>query len=482
MNRVLRVALREFTSTALTPGFIIGALVVPVLFVPIIILIGYLMANAEPPAEQGIVAVLDRTGRIVEPLQGRLSPEAIAERRQEITREVAKKASEALPIVSEEQINKAAEQANQLASVPKLQIELIESPGSEDAIEGILEAKKDQLRQPADREDPSRLVAFVIIDEHAVEPRIPIEQALEQIGDEESEPAFGTYELYQRPKVDSRTIGEIRSGLSWAIRDQRYRAAEVDRDKVDLLSNVRAPDSQEVTAQGTRTSSGKLQALIPFAVIFLLFMGVLTGGQYLLTTTIEEKSSRVVELLLAAVSPMQLMAGKIFGQLGVGLSLLVIYNAMGLVALTVFNRADLISTSTLVYMLIFFLLSYIQIGGFMAAIGSAVTELREAQSLMTPVMLILVFSFYLSMPVAQDPDATYAVVLSFIPPVSPFVMLTRIASTEPPPMWQPIVAVLINVVGAYASIWAAAKIFRIGLLMFGKPPNIKTLIKWVAMA
>ncbi|MEM7756353.1 MAG: ABC transporter permease, partial [Planctomycetota bacterium] len=351
----------------------------------------------------------------------------------------------------------------------------VEPIGAGEDLDGAIAAQQERLRLPAERDDAERLIGLVIVDPNAVE-------RSEAVEGEESSGGFGSYEIFVRPKLDARTTQEIRSSLAWSIREERFRAAGVDRERIAELTSVNAPDTQEVTETGTRDAALELGVLMPFVLMFLLFMGVMTGGQYLLTTTVEEKGSRVVEVLLSAVSPMQLMFGKIVGQMFVGLSLLAVYNTIGIVALIVFNQLDLISISTIAWMIVFFLLAYTMFASFMAAIGAAVNELREAQSLMSPVMLTLIVGFYLCFPVSQDPDATYAVVLSFVPPISPLVMLTRIASTSPPPLWQPMLAVGINVIAAYGSVWFAAKVFRVGLLMFGKPPNFATLIKWVRMA
>ncbi len=472
MSRVFEVARREFVSTALTKGFIVGALLLPALLVPVIFLIGFLMSRAEPPAEQGRIAVIDPTGRVVETFAERIRPEAIAERRAADAQAVVEQTQRIVGDAAAAQAERATEQAAQsaIASVPKLAVEEIDAGGD---LEAAIAAQQERLRAPAERLDAERLIALVIVDPNAVE-------ASAEAG--EGEPRFGAYRVFIRPKLDARTTGEIRRSLSWAIVEERFAAADVDRAAIAELSAVNAPDTQEVTETGTRDAAIGLNMLMPFAIMFLLFMGVMTGGQYLLTTTVEEKGSRVVEVLLSAVSPMQLMFGKILGQMFVGLSLLLVYNSLGIVALIVFNQLDLISAGTIGWMLVFFLLAYVMFASFMAAIGAAVNELREAQSLMSPVILTLIVGFYLCFPVSQDPDAGYAVALSFIPPVSPLIMLTRVASTSPPPVWQPMVAVVINAVAAYASVWFAAKVFRVGLLMFGKPPTLGTLIKWVRMA
>jgi ABC-2 type transport system permease protein len=97
-------------------------------------------------------------------------------------------------------------------------------------------------------------------------------------------------------------------------------------------------------------------------------------------------------------------------------------------------------------------------------------------------MIVLMIPWILWMPISRNPNSTFAVVTSFLPPINPFVMLTRMTSSSPPPMWQVWLSIAIGVASIYAAIWFAAKVFRVGLLMYGKPPNFATLIKWVRMA
>jgi ABC-2 type transport system permease protein len=216
--------------------------------------------------------------------------------------------------------------------------------------------------------------------------------------------------------------------------------------------------------------------------MILLMLSVMIGGQYLMTTTIEEKSSRVVEVLLSAVSPMQLMTGKVIGQLLVGLTLLVIYSGLGTGILGVFSLGDLLHPLDLVYLFVFFLLAYFMFGSLMAAVGAAVNDVREAQALMMPVILLIIIPYFLWFPISRDPNSVFSTTLSFIPPVSPFVIMMRIASTSPPPAWQILLAIVVNMIGAFLCLRITAKVFRVGLLMFGKPPNFKTLIHWIRMA
>lgn len=462
IRRTLAVAGREFASTALTKGFILGALILPAIFAIVMPLIGFLIEQAKPPAVVGRIAIIDRgepDQRVGTLLTERLTPESLASASSEAAKTLASVEGGADNDETRDAVADAA--SAMLGDTPRFTVELL-APATD-----VEDAKGRLLEEPDNKDDAT--LAVVEIEPDAAARTDP------------GEP-FGGYTLYTRPKVDVRTSGTIDRVVSRAIKDVRYELAGVDAAELRELTTVVSHGTKEVTSTGTRESNKFAKLILPFATMFLLFMGVMTGGQYLLTTTVEEKSSRVVEVLLSAVSPMQLMVGKILGQMLVGLLLLAMYAGLGVIALATFALFDLIEWLDLVYMLIFFVIAYLTIASFMAAVGSAVNEMREAQSLMAPVMIVLLVAFYLSIPVSLSPSAPWAVALSFIPPVSNFAMLTRIASTEPPPGWQVWLSILVSGLGAWASMWLAAKVFRVGLLMFGKPPNVRTLIRWVRMS
>jgi len=176
---------------------------------------------------------------------------------------------------------------------------------------------------------------------------------------------------------------------------------------------------------------------------------------------------------------MQLMGGKLLGHMAISLLAMSLYIAMGLAVLTSFSLFGLLNFALIPYLLVFFVLAFFTIGSLMMAIGSAVNDLREAQSLMLPMTLLLIVPWFLWMPISRDPDSTLSVVVSFLPPVNSFGMLLRLASNHPPPAWQVWLSIAIGVAGVVGAVWFASKVFRIGLLMFGKPPNFGTLVRWV---
>jgi len=284
------------------------------------------------------------------------------------------------------------------------------------------------------------------------------------------------------PNLDDRAAGEIQRGLQEAIVSARLQVRSLDPALIDAI--IRIPPVQSVTV--TRTDQHQtVQAfniLLPAAFGVLLLMGVMGGGGQLLTTMVEEKSSRVVEVLLSAVSPMELMAGKLLGQMAASLIGMSLYIAMGIALLAFFALFGLLNFSLIFYLLIFFVITYTLMGSLMMAVGAAANDMKEAQGLLAPLTIVFIIPWILWMPISRDPGSTWSVAMSFIPPVNTFAMLLRMASNVPPPLWQVWLSTAIGVGSAYGAVWFAAKIFRIGLLMYGKPPNLATLIRWAREA
>lgn len=455
-TKISRVAWREFASTVLTKGFIIGALLTPVLILAMISLVAVLAATKSEPDIRGEVAVIDPTGAVAPRLTERLAPEALAE----AARERAERIAEAFKDVSGGASGIAGGLGPSADSFPTLTIEELPADADE-------EAEKQRVREEASIAE-GRL-ALLIVDENALEPQPE--------GEERQD-----IQVFVRPKLDDDVISTIRSAAVDIIRDERFRDAGYDRDSIRQLNNVSTGSARELTEDGgERASLGEFQNFIAYGFMMLMLIPTFVGAQYLLTNAIEEKSSRVVEILLSAVSPMELMTGKVLGQMFVGLVIMIIYGGISVYALiTMLNES--VPLLTIGAMLVFFALAYFTFASFMAAVGSSVNELREAQSLIGPVMVPLMLPYGLGIFIADDPNSTFATVASFVPPISPFMMMLRVASTEPPPLWQVGLAVLISAITCYIAVWFAAKVFRVGLLMYGKPPNFRTLIKWVRMA
>ena len=470
ISKISRVAGREFASTAITKGFIIGALVLPAVIAAIMPLVILLTMSAQPPADTGTVYILDRSADVSATLEDRLAPDAVEARWKERFDDVKEFAKNAIPMADDQkdQIDQRIDQASKTIRYPEFRV----IPAGPDA--SIEELKAEMQGQVASgakgKGDLETILAIVDIDADSTR----------KVNDEEG---YGGFQVFLRPKLNDETVSEIKDGVKWSIRQRRYENAGIDRTQVLEISDVDERASQEITEEGEKkASTGITTFIIPVVSMILLLIASMTGGQYLLTTTIEEKSNRVVEVLLSACSPMELMTGKIIGQMCVGLSLLIVYSWLGIFALFFMERMDLIDWTTIVLIFVFFILAYFMFASLMAAIGSAVNDMREAQSLMTPVIMMMMLPYFFFTPVIRAPNSMLSTITSFIPPISPFIMIMRVASNDPPPVWQTALVILVNAVAVVVFLWFAAKVFRVGLLMFGKPPNLRTLIKWVRMA
>jgi ABC-type Na+ efflux pump permease subunit len=293
---------------------------------------------------------------------------------------------------------------------------------------------------------------------------------------------YGTYDLYASRALDDATESAIHDGLRQAIVNARLRESGLDRAALEATMRVTRPRAVTVAAGGEQQAGRDFNRMLPFLLGMLMFVGVIVSGQTLMTSTIEDKSSRVVEVLLAAVSPFELMAGKLLGQLAVGLIVLLLYVGVGLVGLLSFAMLGLLDPVLILYLVGFFLITYLVFGALMIAIGAAVNQIADAQSLMGPVMMLLVAPYLLAPMVSRAPNAPFAVVASFVPPVNAFVMMTRLASPAPPPVWHVLVSMMLGCAAAIGCLWFAAKVFKVGLLMHGKPPTFATLIRWARSA
>jgi ABC-2 type transport system permease protein len=447
VRKIFHVAKRDFVATINTKGFIIAVLIPPVIYGAIMFVFPSLIDNA-PPRLRGEVAVVDPTGAVFERIARELTQESIGERR----RAAANRAVSGMPRGTSE--------------MARPQIEAVLESGLDlhpvRYGEADMAAQKDRLKREGER---PRLLAVVAIESDAVTLRA-------------GAASFGAYHLFVRANLDDRIQSEIRAAVGDAIVDARIKDAGLDPQRIDAITDIPRVRSVTVTESGESQTVAGFAQLLPMGFAILLLISVMSSAQYLLTTTIEEKSSRTIEVILSAVSPMELMAGKILAQLGTGLVILLLYASLGLATVLSMAVLGLVDFSLLFYLLIFFLITYVMMGSVMAAVGASVNELREAQSLMTPVTLLMMIPWIFWYPITRSPNSAFAVALSFLPPTNAFAMLLRLTSTSPPPMWQVWVSIVVGIAGACAALWFASRIFKIGLLMHGRPPNVATLLRW----
>jgi ABC-2 type transport system permease protein len=456
LRRIGLVAGREFLAAVMNKGFIIGLLMMPAI-IAILVVVFPRVLNRNVPAVRGEVAVIDATGQVAGALRTALSQEAIVARR----RESAQRVLQNTPAVVRDAATSSPAMERAIGTPPQLTI--LDRPASAD-----VQQEKQWLIEPVAAEG-LRHLALIVIQRDAIVPAA-------------GSTVYGSYELFVPENIDDRLETELYDAIRESLITARIQAHDLDRKEVEAVMSVRRAASVTVAVGVERQTNLAFNRALPFVFAGLLVFGVMIGGQTLLTQTVEEKSNRVIEVLLSAVSPVELMAGKILGQMAVSMLVLALYVGIGLFTLMSFAMLGLLNPVLILYLVLFFLISYLLFAAVFSAVGAAVNEMREAQSLMTPVMLLLMAPWMFATVIGREPNSTFSVALSFIPPVNTFAMMIRLGSATPPPTWQVLLTMVVGLLAACVVTWFAAKIFKVGLLMHGKAPNMGTLMRWAREA
>jgi ABC-2 type transport system permease protein len=251
-----------------------------------------------------------------------------------------------------------------------------------------------------------------------------------------------------------------------------------------------------VSIRGGRVTdeSGESAFILAYAVWILLYVGILLYGVQVLGSVVEEKTSRIVEVLVSSLRPFQLLAGKVIGVGAVGLFQFLIW---GLSAWVLFKRRDLVmelagvdaavgqsfplpevSLATLLIVLTYFLLGYFLYAAMFAAVAAMSNSEAEARQAQTPVVMLLIVPVILMLGILQQPDGALAITLSLIPFCSPIAMPVRWAAATVP-FTELALSIVLLVVGLLLVTWVAARIYRVGILMYGKRPRPRELLRWI---
>jgi ABC-2 type transport system permease protein len=462
MLKVAAVAWRDFTHTVLTKAFLFAVVGVPAMIVAAFVAIFFIMKNHEEPPLIGTVAIVDSSGDLTTAAQiefdeARMNREQM-EAAQELIQDASKNAGD--PMGGMKSMDAASELQR---GAVKIDIERINSES------GVV---PDDVRH---RVMTGELLAVVDVPAELLAP-----PTMDENGKPREEPRFT---LISAESLDIDHIDIIEGRMSRAIVRSRVARTGADVDATRALLARPEADTKTLDARGNEVSESEgardIKRLIPMFFMMLLWIASFTGGQHLLMSTIEEKSNKVMEVLLSAISPMQLMVGKIIGQGMVGLVLVGVYSSVSIVGVIYLASARWIDPMQIVYLFVYFIMAYFMIATMFAAVGSAVSDIREANNLVTPVMIIVMIPWMLWFPISQAPNGTVAQVCSYVPPAIPFVMILRTTADEPIAAWEILLSIVWGYTCVVAMMWMAAKIFRIGVLMQGKPPSLLQLLKWL---
>ncbi|MGD1047869.1 MAG: ABC transporter permease [Candidatus Krumholzibacteriaceae bacterium] len=284
-----------------------------------------------------------------------------------------------------------------------------------------------------------------------------------------------------------RTLERVESALNKTVVAQRLSRHGLDYGSVTAMLKRVNIETVQVGKGGEKAGGFERMYITSFIFIMLLYMTILLWGIAVQRSIIEEKSNRVVEVLLSSLRPFDLMAGKIVGVGAAGLTQYAIWGvfSIGLTsyAMSTGQFAQYVSFGwgTIAYFILFYLLGFLFYSTLFAGIGAVCNTDQEAQQLQTPIVMCLAFTIVIPMAVMQNPDGTFATVCSMIPFFAPILMFMRI-NILMPPVWQIALSVAILLASIYAAGVLSAKIFRIGILMYGKRPDVREILKWVRRA
>jgi ABC-2 type transport system permease protein len=274
--------------------------------------------------------------------------------------------------------------------------------------------------------------------------------------------------------------------VSEMVRKKRLEGAGLDPEKIAVLT---LPVGAQAMGLYTRGEGGQITEaapvdpirtfVVPLVLMFIVFMVVMTAAPQLLNSVLEEKMSRISEVLLGSVTPFELMLGKLIGSAGVALLLGLIYVGGGLGVAIYSGYGHVIPLSMYPVLVLFILLAVFFFGSLYIAIGSACSELKDAQSLMMPVMILTLLPVMLWNAVLKEPNGSFAVGLSLFPPATPFIMLLRLALQPSPPMWQVLLGIVLTTGATLGCVVAAGRIFRVGVLLHGQPASFIQMAKWI---
>lgn len=292
-------------------------------------------------------------------------------------------------------------------------------------------------------------------------------------------------------------MGILRSLIQNVVLSERLQRKGIDPVLVNEANKDVDLSTSKITEGKLTGESGESSFALAYAMSFILYFALLIYGIQVMGSVLEEKSTRIMEILASSLSPFQLMAGKVIGvgsvgllQLGIwiGTAMFLSMNAVSIAG--AFNMPaesaaqmpiPAISPDLLIVFLLFFLLGFFIYAALYAAVGAMSNTMQEAQQASTALTLIVVVAFFSSFSLLNEPNGTLARVFSLIPFFSPIVMPVRYSLTAIP-VYELALSLLCTVAGLLGVVWIAARVYRVGILMYGKKPTLKELVRWVRTA
>ncbi|GAB4371394.1 MAG: ABC transporter permease [Calditrichia bacterium] len=285
--------------------------------------------------------------------------------------------------------------------------------------------------------------------------------------------------------ADIDLIQKIRTNFSTVVSNERLKTAGLDPQEVKKLTRKVPIRTVKIVKGEERARGFEQEYFTSLIFLMILYVTILFYGQAIARGVTEEKTSRIIEILLSSTNSFHLMLGKLLGIGAVGLTQYIIWAIMSVAAFLVATTslpamAEFINISpaVLFYFVVFFIIGFFTFSTLFVAVGAMSSDMQDIQSLSTPVTFLIIIPFILSFMIIKDPTSQIAQILSFIPFFTPLIMFLRI-SLVMPAAWEIIVSLVINIVTILGIMWLCARIFRVGILMYGKRPTVPEIVKWL---
>jgi ABC-2 type transport system permease protein len=444
MHKISTIAKRDYIATVRTKAFIFGLVVAPMLFGGGSIAMSFI--RGQPDLKDRHVAIVDHTGVVAGPL--------VSAAREKNDRELFDKKTH-----------------QQIA--PRYVFEVM-APAAD---------SKAQLLALSGRVRRKQLVAFLEIGKDVLRPPDPADDADEKTSEKTSPDGRVSY------YTNAGGIDEMRNWLNGPI-NEGVRLARLAQLGIDInrsrgltasvpiegLSLVERDERTGEVHEARKRS--EMEVFVPFGVAIILVMIVMVGSGPMLQNVTQDKSQRIVETLLGAATPFELMTGKVLGAVGVSVTSSLLYVLAGTVAVNALGVAGLLPLSIIPWFYVYLLADLVMLCAFAAALGACCSTPQDAQNLAIVLLMPCFLPTLMMATVLRQPNGMIATVMSLVPPFTPILMLLRQAMPTGVPAWQPWVGLTGVLVFAAATVWAASRIFRVAILMHGKPPRLAEMVRW----
>jgi ABC-2 type transport system permease protein len=460
MKFALLVAWREYAENAKTKGFWIGLLMFPmVIFISVNVSI--LLQTKGTPVRYYVL--VDQSGKFASVVESRL-----------------------------EKLKPPSQPGAPASKAPQLPFQPATLPAGMDTnadLASLARALKPYLRHEKNVEANGaevELSAAILI------PKDIEKQIIRPRAEQAPAMAAGNGIEYWSPNLaDTKLRDEVEQAVNGEIRRREYLARGLDSAAIREVEQTHAPfaslNPNKEAGRETVNRTDIIRQWAPSGFVYLLWVSIFAISQMLLNNIIEEKSNRIIEVLLSSVTPGELMMGKLMGIAAIGLTMVGVWMAALSGVLTwksgdasgiASQLLEALKTSNLIPMFLFyFLLGYLMYAAFILAIGSVCNTIKEAQNLMPMITMAMMVPLLTMAFIPKDPNGALARILSWIPLYTPFTMMNRVNAN--PPLFDLIGTTILLLASTAAALWMSAKIFRIGILRTGQPPKIVEMLRWI---